>query len=61
MLVNEYCNLLHKKVEEGECVEIIAELYGGKKEKRIVNLLKGQQSAVKEIELICRECPNYPC
>ena len=32
---NGFCQLLDKEIHEGTCIEIISELYGGKKEEEI--------------------------
>ena len=55
-----YCKLLDKGIHEGTCVEIISELYGGKKEEEIKTIRKSQKIKNEDIEKICSDCPNYP-
>ena len=38
-----FCKLLDKGIHEGTCVEIISELYGGKKEEEIKTVKKSQK------------------
>lgn len=55
-----FCKLLDKSIHEGICVEIISELYGGKKEEEIKIIKKNKNKTNKEIDKICSSCPNYP-
>ena len=57
---NGFCKLLDRDIHEGTCIEIISELYGGKKEEEI-KIIKKQRNLTHElVEKICISCPNYP-
>ncbi len=60
MEFNGFCKLLDKKIHEGICIEIISELYGGKKEEEIRIIKKLKKMTNESIEKICISCPNYP-
>ena len=60
MEFNGYCKLLDKEIHEGTCIEIISELYGGKKEEEIKKIKKQKKVTNELIEKICTSCPNYP-
>ena len=55
-----FCKLLDRSIHEGTCIEIISELYGGKKEEEIKTIKKNQKMNNEDIEKICISCPNYP-
>ena len=57
---NGFCQLLDKEIHEGTCIEIISELYGGKKEEEIQLIKKEKKITDDLIERICTLCPNYP-
>ena len=57
---NGFCKLLDRDIHEGTCVEIISELYGGKKEKEIEIIKKQRNLTNESVEKICISCPNYP-
>lgn len=60
MKFNGYCKLLNREIHEGTCIEIISELYGGKKEEEIKIIKKFLNVKNEFIEMICISCPNYP-
>lgn len=43
-----FCKLLDKSIHEGICVEIISELYGGKKEEEIKIIKKIKIKQIKK-------------
>lgn len=55
-----FCKLLDREIHEGTCVEIISELYGGKKEERIKEIKRQKNMTGETIQKICLLCPNYP-
>ena len=54
-----FCKLLDKIIHEGTCVEIISELYGGKKEEEIKTIKRSLKMKNENIEKVCSSCPNY--
>ena len=40
MKFSGYCKLMDKEIHEGTCIEIICEMYGGKKEEEIKKIKK---------------------
>lgn len=59
-MFNGYCPLIKDEIHEGICIEILAELGGGKKEEIIIEIVKKQKLNNTEMDKICEECPNYP-